>query len=421
MAIRHVAIQNFKSFRSINVDLAPFSVLVGANASGKTNFISVFSFVRDISRLGLDNAISIQGGTEFLKNKHLPSDYPLVIDVAADFDATIPVNREGQKSLALAHIHRLRYAITIEFTISDEPWAVTEEQFVFDLLLLPNADELDRPPTPGEYDTYESGVIRIERDFRTASMTGDLPEGYSFERWYWSEVLEERIEIQPQQSLLSEANFFFPFPGTLTFSDISVFDFDPKLPKQPVRITGKQDLEEDGRNLAITIRNILAHPEQREKFLNLFTDVLPFISKVRTSQLEDTSVIFRLRERFKDEMDFPSYFASDGTINIAALIVALHFDSSPLTIIEEPERNIHPKLISRVINIARDAASSKQVLLTTHNPEVVRHTKLGELLLAKRDKEGFSTVTRPETDKRLKLFLEGELGVEDLFVQGLLE
>ena len=43
--IRQIQIRNFKSIGAAVVDLEPFTALVGANASGKTNFLDSLSFI----------------------------------------------------------------------------------------------------------------------------------------------------------------------------------------------------------------------------------------------------------------------------------------------------------------------------------------------------------------------------------------
>ncbi|WP_443146893.1 AAA family ATPase [Petrotoga sp. 8T1HF07.NaAc.6.1] len=92
-----------------------------------------------------------------------------------------------------------------------------------------------------------------------------------------------------------------------------------------------------------------------------------------------------------------------------------------LTIIEEPERNIHPSLISGVVLMLKEASQKKQIIVTTHNPEMVRHTDLESILLISRDKEGFSNISRPVEKKEVKTFLKNEIGIEELYVQDLLE
>src|SRR6185369_13606216 len=61
-------LENFKSFRHLEVFLTDFNVVVGANASGKSSFFQIFRFLRDLAREDLDTAVAIQGGFEFFRN-----------------------------------------------------------------------------------------------------------------------------------------------------------------------------------------------------------------------------------------------------------------------------------------------------------------------------------------------------------------
>ena len=45
MAIRRLKVSNFRSFNELDVELGDFNVLIGANASGKSNFIEIFRFL----------------------------------------------------------------------------------------------------------------------------------------------------------------------------------------------------------------------------------------------------------------------------------------------------------------------------------------------------------------------------------------
>jgi predicted ATPase len=92
-----------------------------------------------------------------------------------------------------------------------------------------------------------------------------------------------------------------------------------------------------------------------------------------------------------------------------------------IAVIEEPERNIHPHLIARLMQLMRDASSKRQVIITTHNPELVRNSKIEDLLLVTRGKDGISSVTRPEESAAVREFLSRDIGVEELFTGGVLE
>ena len=188
---------------------------------------------------------------------------------------------------------------------------------------------------------------------------------------------------------------FFIHPWEDVFSNIAIYDFDSKLLRKSFPITGKAELEEDGSNLAIVLKNILWNEAKKRKFSNLVKDLLPFVEDLDVERFADRSLLLKLREIYAKERYLPAFLISDGTINIIALIIALYFEKKILSIIEEPERNLHPYLISKVVDMMRDASQYKQIIVTTHNPEVVKYAGLENILLVSRDNEGFSTISRP--------------------------
>lgn len=188
-------------------------------------------------------------------------------------------------------------------------------------------------------------------------------------------------------------------------------------------ITGKTELEPNGSNLAIVLKNILENRKKRERISNLIKDLLPFIEDLTVEKLADKSLLASLKEIYSGKNFLPAPLISDGTINITALIIALYFEEKPLIIIEEPERNIHPYLISKVIGMMKEVSErlKKQIIVTTHNPEVVRYTDIENILLVHRDDKGFTQISRPAEKEEVKIFLENKMGIEDLYVQNLLE
>lgn len=84
MSIKRVEVRNFKSFKELKTDLRKFNVLIGANASGKSNFVNIFKFLKDIATFGLTNAVSLQGGAEYLRNINIGASEDLSIKVVFD-------------------------------------------------------------------------------------------------------------------------------------------------------------------------------------------------------------------------------------------------------------------------------------------------------------------------------------------------
>jgi predicted ATPase len=185
-------------------------------------------------------------------------------------------------------------------------------------------------------------------------------------------------------------------------------------------MTGKAELEGNGSNLAIVLKKIVEDDSAKRKLTNLLQDLLSFVIGLGVEKFADKSLFFSLRETYAKNKDLPASLISDGTINITALIVALYFERKPIAIIEEPERNIHPYLISRIIAMMKDASRQKQIIVTSHNPEVVRNADIGDVLLVSRNAEGFSTISRPSEREDVKVFLRNQMGLEELFAQNLL-
>ncbi|MGB9176021.1 MAG: AAA family ATPase, partial [Methanoregula sp.] len=225
----------------------------------------------------------------------------------------------------------------------------------------------------------------------------------------------------PERTLLLETIYGYPLPHFEKFFDrIAIYDIDPKLPKKGTVITGKRELDENAGNLALVVKAILETTEKKRKFSNLLRDVLPFVEDFAVQKFMDISLILTMRERYTKSRDLPASSLSDGTIAIFAMIIALYFEEKPFIIIEEPVSHIHPFLIARLIRMMKEASEKKQVMITTHSTEVVKHAGLDDLLLISRDSVGFSIISRPGDKEEVRTFLANEIGIEELYVQNLL-
>jgi len=100
--------------------------------------------------------------------------------------------------------------------------------------------------------------------------------------------------------------FSDPFPGPFTVApgfgindfEPKIFDFDPRIAKKPMAITGPVDLSEDGSNLALVLKDILRSKINRRKFSNLINDILPFIVEMDVNMHGEKSIYLRIREKY---------------------------------------------------------------------------------------------------------------------------
>jgi ABC-type polar amino acid transport system ATPase subunit len=413
--VARIAVTNFKSFRDIDVSLGDLTVLVGANGSGKSNFINIFRFLRDINHFGLENAVSLQGGTEYLRNVSLRSSVPLTVEVTID---DRPMLRRPTRRGPLSIIpDRTVYRFALTFHKRGSGYRISDDSLTqlwrFYLGNDPQRAIGTEPIGTGTMNmTNERGKIRST--LTTSPDLADIAEDL-MPRFYRSE------RGAPGALLLEQPYLGFAGAWHRSIEGTAIYDIDPKLPKKAVPVTGKLDLEEDGSNLAIVLNTVLTRKASKAQLVNMMADLLPFVENVGIEKFADTSVLFKVSERYGPRQSFPASLISDGTINVTALVLALFFERSMLTFIEEPERNLHPHLISKVVGMMQDAASRKQIIASTHHPDLIAHARLENLLLFSRNDEGFTQVSRPAESKRVRAFLEAELGVERLFSQNLLK
>ncbi|NOS77742.1 MAG: AAA family ATPase [Nitrospira sp.] len=407
MAIRRLQLRNFKSFNALDVKLGDFNVLIGANAAGKSNFTQAFKFMRDIQIHGLDNAVSLQGGVEFLRNINLGANVPFCLEALYDDKYLSPMVIRD-RAMGRLNVEETVYRFELGFKKTRLGFEITGDSLVQKGIYR----DRSKPDATTRAEIAYSISNRLLKE-EVKIFGGD---GSNHGRLLPSLSLgggRFRSERWDKKTLLLQTTL-------PRMPVIGVYDIDPKLPKKATPITGKADLDEDGANLAIVVKRIVSNPRTRRQFANLVKDLLPFINNVSIEKFSDRSLLFKLKEEYFKRRDVPASSISDGTINIVALIAALYFEDRKLIIVEEPERNIHPSLISKVVGMMKEASKSKQVVVTTQNPEVVKYAGLENLLFVSRDEQGFSDIFRLSDTESVKAFLQNDIGIEELYIQNLI-
>jgi predicted ATPase len=148
---------------------------------------------------------------------------------------------------------------------------------------------------------------------------------------------------------------------------------------------------------------------------------LPFIDDIGVQNLTNDSLLPYVTETYTDQAELYAGLMSEGTIAAITLVVIFYFEERPLVILEDPDRGMHPKLMSRVVEMMKEVSKERQIIVTTHHPEMVRYAGVENLLLVSRDENGFSQITRPADKTMVKRFLENDIGIDELYVDDLLE
>ncbi len=92
MRIKSIKIRNWRNFTDVDVSLESRTFIVGANASGKSNFLDVFRFLRDVASAsggGLQKALKDRGGLGKLRSLAARQYSNILLDVVLTDDAEI--------------------------------------------------------------------------------------------------------------------------------------------------------------------------------------------------------------------------------------------------------------------------------------------------------------------------------------------
>lgn len=339
--IHFLKINNFKSIDALELtNLGHFMALAGPNGSGKSNFFDALAFVAIFIRNGIEAAINTYGGYGIIHSEKRRKDYARQFD----FEIQCSLLDANQKK------HNFDYRLSI-----------------------------------GELDV---AIPRIEESLKMDGTTllsrkrGELP------RIFIDQGANEQTipQFPPTHSALL---LFQQLPIVAMLSNVRLYRIEPSSAKQtspPYFISNV--LEVNGQNLPAVLNKIEGNDAIRQTIMEWMETIVPGIEKIQTEQQKldsKTAVLFKEKGTRKQ---FPAHMISDGTIYALCLLVAI-LEPPPYgwTLIEEPERGLHPYAIQELTNLMRDQSSANHAIwLSTHSESVVRSLRPAELMLIdKRD------------------------------------
>jgi predicted ATPase len=326
LLIKRIKVSGLLSFgpKGIDLPMRGLNVLIGANGSGKSNFIEVIGLLRSASKgqFGAEGDWLWKG-----EGDH------------ATTEGTIDVTLSNPRSRL-----DLRHVLT-----------VFESR-----LRLEVADELIEDVGAGEetggahshYEYMRGNPHLFESGGETRFMIGT---------------------IHPDRSVLPQVKDPEKFPALATveraYGGIRLFrnwHFGPTASlrrEQSVSLPDDFLFEDGGDNLALVLYNMLTtvRPQLNEALKELYEGV----ESVRS---ERVGAAIQLFMREAGGRQIRATRLSDGTLRYLSLLsILLHPDPPPFVAIEEPELGLHPDLIHHVATLLKDAAQRTQLVVTTHS------------------------------------------------------
>ena len=339
MIISRLILKNWKNFKEVDIELQDRVFIVGANASGKSNLLDVFRFLRDIAKPGggLQKAVTDRGGISKIRSLAARK-YP-------DVEIEVHLSEFGSREILW------KYAIGIKqetrgFRL---PLIASEKVWKGQKLILERPNEEDLKDTARRSQTYLE-QINTNREFRDISRF---------------------------------------FDNTLYLHLV------PQLLKYPQAFTGP-DLQDDPFGKGFLERVAKVNEKTRNAWLNRIQHALklavPQLSELKFTtekgypHLEAIYEHWRPNAGKQKEDQF-----SDGTLRMIGLFWSLQ-EGDSLLLLEEPELSLNGSIVSKLAPLIHKLQKprKRQVMISSHSTDLLndRGISLNEVVVLEPASEG---------------------------------
>jgi predicted ATPase len=383
-----ITIKNFKSLADTSTELGRFTVLVGANGSGKSSFLQAIELVSWAVRSPSINDELQANNVEFRDLVHLRAS-KVAIGFKADLAIEVPDEATGNTRME---------AVEIDIELAKRRFAYIKEEFV-------------RPLKQVEGETLPYGILSSNRSRVAVEQNGEKPrhmikhDNVSLGHSMLRDVFRSRNAMSQFPVLYQVARHFADY--------VHYEIWGPENLRNPTRgpfKLGAMRLGKRGEDLPGLLHRIRLDEKRWPKLISDLQEAYPRIQEItfkRGVEVGELGLIFHESSPSKPLLYRPSQM-SDGFMRLLALL-ALKHQPRPLTLLgyEEPENGLHPSALDDCMrHLKAIARNGTQVIVTTHSPYLLNHLledetePRAELRLVIRDKRtGRTTISPPDPEK----------------------
>ena len=355
--INALRLVNFKNFADVTLRMGPFTVIVGANASGKSNLRDALRFLHGIGR-----------------------GYTLPDVIGGKYGAGGHVEWEQLRGTAreLARFGRSRFSLSFRITLDDADIyygisiradnATSGAFRVYAERLTVNGAHIYNSHPGSDDPVHEQGVDNhlLLRMAKTGTQRRlGMQIAVRLDQPALTQIGEHSRVVRLHKHWASQV--------AEALAGMRFLDLAPDRMRQPA-FPGQTVLGDSGENLPTVLKGICAN-ERRKKTLAEWTQALTpmdvhdfeFPTDPTTGRVQLVIV-----ERNGNEVS--AYSASDGTLRFLAMLAAL-FGTNParLYVFEEIDNGIHPSRQQLLMDLieGQTAKGNYQVVTTTHSPDLI--------------------------------------------------
>lgn len=401
--LRTCRIRNFKAIRNTKtIQLAPLTVLIGKNGSGKSSLLEAMETYQAIVLNGLDAGFQKWGYFQNVWNQAVPHE--------------LIQSEEQDRTRFEAYLSNpMYYSFSANFSDS---FSKGELCWNMTISTDPTKDNISR--LRGEpFLLGEEAFSKDEHLYRSLKWSElrrpESRKSYSYQGRDNVSIIHE-LQLNEMRSIEAIFNFV---------KDWQFVSLIPSWMEKPyLTITNGENvrLEKDGSNIAKYLWEIQErHPEAFAEIVDSMKHVLPYLKNLqvnltkeiaKSAYLEMTEMSSKTMENFK----FLGSLLSTGSLRILGILAMLnHPTPPPVIFIEEIENGLDPRTVHLLVEELRIAVSGKktQIIATTHSPFLLNLLNLSDIILVERDETGQPVFWRPkghtEVESWAEFFSTGEI------------
>lgn len=417
--ITRIEIDGFKSFEGFSLNLPPFAVILGPNASGKSNLFDALRFLSRLATNDVGNAMKDLRGEPSELFRRLPDGRittRMTFAVEVLLEPTIRDDFGEEQSLTLT---RLRYQVIIVRREQDG----IERFFVAHERAAPIAKKDDR------WRPYSRPISKAFRDHffpqkrRQTDFLDTVDEGDQRFFALRQDGVQGRLRKLPAHrahaSVLSSISVVQEFPHLYALrrelAGLRYLQLDAAAERLPSPTDAPEMLERDGRNVAAVLYRVRAETATADCPDGALSDIradlvalVPGVTDLAVLRDEERRE-YRLEVTMRDGQTFNSRVLSDGTLRILALLTLLHDPKHQgVLCFEEPENGVHQTRLQKLMAFLEEACTDptsdvvevdrpfRQIIVNTHS-SIAANAVRRSIILASR-----SEVVEPGSEGALR-------------------
>ncbi len=353
-----IRIEGFRRLASVDLALRPLNVVIGANGSGKTSLLDVFSLLKSSASGTFKESINAHGGID----ANL-ADVSGGKSKAVTLELTLPTAAEG----------RLEYRVALEpqgigYRYSDENLTDFREADSEPIVWIESKDDRVR-----YFERKKRGFAKPfwEHD-RTESVLSQIPRMYP--------------RVEELRSQLASSTHYH------------VLKVDERAPvRLPQQMRDAQLPGRDGENLVSCLYTLReTEPDRYEAVEAALQAAFPRFERLNFPPVAAGMLAMTWKET-TSKQPFYMHQLSEGTLRFLWLVTLLHSPGlTAVTLIDEPEVSLHPELLSLLADLFREASTRTQLIVATHADRLIRFLKPEEVVAIDLKEDGAAEFTRAD-------------------------